>query len=186
MQNISTRSSPSIYQVVSAKLSSVYDNDYLNFGPYNPLFNVGKECHSDYTTPYNFLELKFNNYTIQPTHILSKSYTLNYPISFSITGIDIFHNTILIDKKENSQVLKNGQIYVSKVIDSKKFLSIKFQLDGKRINGEKNMRDWVLELFLFDIFGTLLHIDSNQPTQFELTYDPFISIFYHIFVVIDC
>lgn len=181
---LSKRSSPTIYDVVNATMSTVCANDNFNFGPYNPLFNNGKACHSDYITPYNYLELKLNNYNIQPTQILSKSYSANYPISFNITGIDRFNKEILLVNKVNSDVLKDGKVYKFEVSRPLRLISIKFQLTDKRHYGVNNP-DWALELFIFDMFGTLRRNDYYDPTQVESAYS--LSCFlFPIYVINDC
>lgn len=124
--------------------------------PYAPVGNDGYNFHTDYNTPYNFFELNLKRYTIKATHIVAKSYPVEYPITFNLSALTPYGERILIADRINSTDFENGNYAYFPLKKPTNIVSTKLQMTGRRMTKVgKHYNDWALEIFFFDIFGTL-------------------------------
>lgn len=142
----------SVYDILLATVST-FQSKKIN--PYNPIGNDGYNFHTDHTTPYNYFEIKFINYYLNATHIVEKTDDLNYPTSFNISVVTTKGETKLVFDQNNSNILANEKYAYFPLQYPTMIKSMKMQLTDKRITNNGTPRDWALELFFFDIFGSL-------------------------------
>lgn len=149
----------SIKDIAISKLSTSLNAD---IDQYAPIGNVGKNFHTDNGTPYNYFNLNLAGYYIKATHIIAKSYEKNYPITFNISVKSIhMHQNLIIDRK-NSNDPVSGAYAIFPLKTPMNIISTKFQLTGKRkCTDGTNINDWALELYFFDIFGTLYEMNDS-------------------------
>lgn len=100
--------------------------------------------------------MNLKRYTIKATHIVAKSYPVLYPITFNLSALTPYGERILIADRINSTDFENGNYAYFPLKKPTNIVSTKLQMTGRRMTKVgKHYNDWALEIFFFDIFGTL-------------------------------
>lgn len=116
-----------------------------------------------------------------------KSYWEHYPITYNFSAMTPNKNEILIANRKNVTDFANAKYVVFPLESPTYIISTKLQMTGRRYSQRvPEYFDWALELFFYDIFGTLYEGNYKEITPH---YDRFLELGEPIIIAVlymDC